>query len=157
MKKYGRKQRKIQKEKAARRAKQKQGIPFSKARNVIHFCAHCYDEPVEISYVRTLYSEDGLVIHYSIPIPIVQKWKTKSRLIPFGENECVCSKCGKRFPIERYMQMEKLLAYLSDENCEKDEKYIAELSRGLEPVRYRRISETENEILETVENEEHLS
>jgi hypothetical protein len=48
--------------------------------------------------------------------------------------------------------MQKLIAYLSNKGCVTDTSYIAKLSRGLEPVYYRRLSETEVEIIETVED-----
>lgn len=127
MKKNSRKWRKLQKEKAERRAAQKVGEPFSKERTRRHFCLHYAGRP------------GGFMLG-----------NCSSLLVPIGENECKCGKCGKIFSLDKYQQMEKLVSCLSI-SCFEDG--IEELSVGLEPVYYRRISETETEILDVVDGQ----
>jgi len=71
-----------------------------------------------------------------------------SLLIEQNENECMCVMCKKHFPVKRMEQMNQLVSYLSGKGCTTDEKLIAELSCGIEPVFYHRISETEIRIIE---------
>lgn len=49
--------------------------------------------------------------------------------------------------------MESLVDYLSNKGCVTEMKQITELSKGLEPVHCRKLSETEREILDVVEDE----
>ena len=60
----------------------------------------------------------------------------------------MCVMCKKHFPVKRMEQMNQLVSYLSRKGCTIDEKLIAELSCGIEPVFYHRISETEIRIIE---------
>ena len=87
MKKNSRKGRRLQKEKmeriAATRAKMKVGKPFSKVRKI--HCSH--------------YGSQFLGVFYS-------------HLIPYGEQECVCTKCGAVLPIEEYEKMKRINEYL---------------------------------------------
>ena len=133
MKKNGRKGRRLQKEKTERieatRAKMKVGEPFSKAKTRKKLCLHYEGTP------------GGFTVGYCY-----------SLLIPRGKTECICAKCGKVFPIEKHDQMKQLVRYLSNKGCITDVAYIMKLSKGIEPVYYRRISENEIEILETVED-----
>lgn len=127
MKKNGRKWRKEQKEKEERRviAKQTAVEPFSRERKRKHLCLHYDGIP------------GGIVAGYCY-----------SLLVPINENECQCRQCGKSFSIDKYSQMENLVDYLSNKGCVTDIKLIEKLSEGLDPVYYRRLSETETEILE---------
>ena len=127
MKKYGKKWRKLQKEKEMRKANMKIGEPYSKSRLKKRLCLHYGGRP------------GGIVPGYCF-----------SKLIPISESECICSECRKKFPIEKYKQMESLVDYLSNKGCITDGALIAALSEGIEPVYYRHLSETEIEILETV-------
>lgn len=129
MKKYGRKWRKLQKEKEMRKANVKIGEPYSKSRLKKKLCLHYGGRP------------GGILPGYCY-----------SFLHPINDKECICSVCRKTFSIKKYGQMQKLVAYLSNKGCVTDTSYIAKLSRGLEPVYYRRLSETEVEIIETVED-----
>ena len=127
MKKYGKKWRKVQKEKEISRANSKVGKPFSKARHKKHLCLHYGGVP------------GGILPGHCF-----------SKLIKINDAECMCSECRKTFSIEKYQQMESLVNYLSNKGCLTNEKLIAELSKGIEPVYYSRLSETEIEILESV-------
>ena len=127
MKKYGKKWRKLQKEKEMRKANMKVGEPYSKSRLKKRLCLHYGGIP------------GGIVPGYCF-----------SKLIPISEIECMCSECRKKFPIEKHKQMESLVDYLSNKGCMTDGALIAMLSEGIEPVYYRRLSETEVEILEAV-------
>lgn len=141
MKKYGKKWRKLEAERKIRKEHMppNTGEPFSKARKKKILCLH---------YNR-------------IPGLYATMWP-QSLLVSISEKECMCRACKKRFPIEKYAQMEELINHLSLV-CEEqmathsiseyviDEEFLdrySELSQGLEPVYYRRLSETENEILE---------
>lgn len=140
MKKYGKKWRKLEAEKKIERERiqAKAGEPFSSVRKKKILCAH-YVKRQSVGYLSS---------H--------KKWYS-SLLEPISTEECMCSTCKKRFPIEKCAQMEKLLNYLSKiSNSEhiREEvcfKRFSKLSQGLEPVYYRRLSETEIEILDTVE------
>ena len=129
MKKYGKKWRKLQKEKEMRKANMKIGEPYSKSRLKKILCLHYGGRP------------GGIVPGYCF-----------SKLIPISESECMCCECHKTFPIEKYKQMESLVDYLSNKGCMTNGTLIAMLSDGIEPVYYRRLSETEIEIIETVDN-----
>lgn len=127
MKKYGKKWRRVEAEKkiARERMQAKAGEPFSSARKKKMRCAH-----------------------YVI---VSRKWYD-SLLEPISEEECMCLACKKRFPIEKCLQMEELTEFLSGLGCVRDEEQLerySKLSQGLEPVYYRRLSETETEILAT--------
>ena len=116
------------------------GEPFSKARKKKMRCTH---------YVIGKF----LCYYYTY-------W---SFLEPISEEECMCRACKKRFPIEKYAQMEELVRLLRDpqwlmygteyylQEYHNQEYYdrLSKLSQGLEPVYYRRLSETETEILGT--------
>lgn len=130
MKKYGKKWRKIQKEKESHRANTKVGEPFSKARHKKHLCLHYGGIP------------GGFTPGFCY-----------SKLVSISDTECRCCECGKTFSIEKYNQMETLVDYLTNKGCMTDEALIAELSDGIEPVYYRRLAENEIEILETIENQ----
>ena len=130
MKKYGKKWRKLQKEKEIRKANMKVGEPYSKSRLKKRLCLHYGGRP------------GGIVPGYCY-----------SKLIPISESECICSECRKKFPIKKYKQMESLVDCLSNKGCITDGALISALSEGIEPVYYRRLSETEIEILETVTDE----
>lgn len=125
MKKNGKKWRQLQKEKEERKENMKVGEPFSRAKNKKHLCLHYGGIP------------GGFVPGHCY-----------SLLAKISETECMCCVCGKVFPIEKYDQMEKLAAYMGSKGCITDSNYIIELSKGLEPVYYRRISENEVEIIE---------
>lgn len=128
MKKGGKKWRKLQKEKEERKANIKVVEPFSKERTRKHICLHYDGTP------------GGILIGdcYSL-------------LYPINESECKCNRCGKVFSIDKYRQMEWLVDYMSNKGCVTDVAVISELSKGLEPVHYRRLSETETEILDTMD------
>ena len=130
MKKYGKKWRKLQREKEIRRANTKVGEPFSKAKNKKHLCLH----------------------YGGIPGGIVQGY-CFSKLLPISDTECICCECRKTFPLGKYQQMESLVDYLSNKGCMTDGGLIAMLSERIEPVYYRRLSENEIEILETLDNQ----
>ncbi len=130
MKKHGRKWRKLQKQKEAYEKNRKVGEPFSKSRRRKHLCLHYDGRP------------GGFVPGFCY-----------SKLVHINENECVCSECGKVFTIEKYLQMKNLVDYLSNKGCVTDFEIIAELSEGIEPVYYRRLSENEVEIVDTVKDE----
>lgn len=140
MKKHGKKWRKLEAERKIRRTRMQAnaGEPFSKAREKTILCLH-YDR---------------------IPGFYATMWP-KSLLVPVSEDECMCRACKKRFPLAKHAQMKKLISHLSLE-CEAqmathtiseyviDEEFLdrySEMSQGLEPIYYRRLSETENEIL----------
>jgi len=127
MKKHGKKWRKIQKEKEIRRENTKVGEPFSKARHKKHLCLHYAGIPGGFTWGHCY-----------------------SKLVLISDTECVCCECKKTFSIEKYKQMESLVKYLSNKGCITDGALIAALSEGIEPVYYRRLSETEIEILKTV-------
>lgn len=133
MKKYGKKWRKLQAEKKLEqeRIAAKAGEPFSKARHRKILCFHYGGRP------------GGIIAGYCY-----------SQLEKVSETECACWECGKRFPIKKYDQMEKLVKHLSNQGCVVDMKIIQRLSKGLEPVYYRRLSETEVEIVETETRED---
>ena len=77
MKKYGKKWRKLQKEKEMRKANVKIGEPYSKSRLKKRLCLHYGGRP------------GGIVPGYCF-----------SKLIPISESECMCCECHKTFPIE---------------------------------------------------------
>lgn len=94
-----------------------------------------------------------LCVHYARFELSSRRWYS-SLLEPISIKECMCSTCKKRFPIGKLVQMKELVMYLSGLECVRDGEYLnrySELSQGLEPVYYRRLSETETEILEAVE------
>ena len=130
MKKYGKRWRKLQKEKEIRRANTKVGEPFSKARHKKHLCLH----------------------YGGIPSGFTQGF-CYSKLVSISDTECRCCECGKTFSIEKYNQMEALVDYLTNKVCMTDGSLITELSDGIEPVYYRRLSENDIEILETIESQ----
>lgn len=127
MKKYSRKWRKFQKEKEIRRANAEVGEPYSKAKTKKHICLHYVGMP------------SGIIAGYCA-----------SLLEPISETECRCSVCHKVFPIEKMAQMEELVDYLFRKGCITNSKVVAELSQGIEPVYYRKLSATETEIVETI-------
>lgn len=132
MKKYGKKWRKLEAEKKIERERvqAKAGEPFSSARKKKILCLHYGGRP------------GGIIAGWCY-----------SLLVPISEEECMCRTCKKRFPIGKLTQMEELVEYLSGLGCVRDEEYFkrySELSQGLEPVYFRRLSETETEILEVV-------
>ena len=129
MKKHGKKWRKLQKEKEIRTESLKIGEPFSKAKNKKHLCLHYVGIP------------GGIIPGYCY-----------SRIRKINENEYVCTGCGKHFSAKQNEQMNMLVSYLKNKGCVTDENYISKLSRGLEPVYYRRLSETEIEIIDTANN-----
>ena len=135
MKKYGKKWRAIQKEKEAEKATMKIGEPYSRIRTKIHTCKH-YSEVVE----HQQQIRGGMVFALTF---------YNSKLSPISDNECMCSECHKLFPIDKMEQMKKLVQELFVKKA--DDAHFAELSRGLEPVRYRQISENEIEIIETLD------
>lgn len=56
------------------------------------------------------------------------------------------------FPIDKCQQMEKLTFILRNyEWYRRDDDLVKELSKGIEPVHFRRISETKIEILDIEE------
>ena len=134
MKKYGKKWRKLQKEKEIRKKNMKIGEPYSRARTKIHICKH---------YSETIYPNQiirgGMVFALTF---------YHSKLSPISDSECMCGECRKLFPINKMDQMEKLVNELFIRKT--DDAYISKLSSELEPVYYRRLSETDIEILETV-------
>ena len=125
MKKNGKKWRKIQKEKAMQRTVESATVEclVSNARKKKILCMHYWGRP-------------GGILPGSC----------HSLLIKKSEKECICTKCRKIFPIKRMAQMEQLVSYLSNKGCITDEKFIAKLSRGIEPIYYYKISETKTEI-----------
>ena len=127
MKKYSKKWRKLQKEKEIRRATTKVGDPFSKAKNKKHLCLH----------------------YGGVPGGIVPG-DCYSKLIPISDTACMCCECRKTFPIDKYQQMESLVDYLSNKGCMTHGVLIAMLSEGIAPVYYRRLSESETEIIDTI-------
>ena len=129
MKKNGKKWRKLEKEKELHNEDIKVGEPFSKAKNKKHLCLHYGGKP------------RGIVPGYCY-----------SKIRKISENEYACTECGKRFSAKQNEQMNTLVSYLTSKGCCTDTIYIAKLSRGLEPVYYRRLSETEIEIIDTVDN-----
>ena len=129
MKKHGKKWRKVQREKEMSRANSKVGEPFSRARNKKRLCLHYGGVP------------GGILPGHCY-----------SKLIHISDTECMCSECRKTFSIEKYQKMESLVNYLYNKGYLTDEKLIAKLSKGIEPVYYCRLSETEIEILERVTN-----
>lgn len=130
MKKYGKKWRKLEAEKKIERERvqAKAGEPFSSARKKKTLCLHYGGRP------------GGIIAGWCY-----------SLLVPISEEECICSVCKKRFPIGKLAQMEELVEFLSYSGCVRDEDRYSKLSQGLEPVYFRRLSETETEILEVVE------
>ena len=136
MKKGGKKWRKLQKETEERRAfsEANAGEPFSKARTRKILCLHYDGRP------------GGILPGHCY-----------SKLVPLNADKCKCHDCGKVFSAEKYEQMNRLVHYLSNKGCVTDMEYIAELSKGLEPVYYCRISETEIKIVETVEDKIMMS
>ena len=129
MKKHSKKWRKLEKEKELRNENIKVGEPFSKAKNKKHLCLHYGGKP------------GGIVPGYCY-----------SKIRKISENEYACIECKKRFSAKQNEQMNMLVSYLTRKGCCIDTIYIAKLSRGLEPVYYRRLSETEIEIIDTVDN-----
>ncbi len=129
MKKNGRKWRKLQEEKANYEKNRKVGEAFSKAKNRKLLCLHYAGTP------------GGIVPGFCC-----------SKLFPINEKECKCVDCGKVFSMEKYEQMEQLVDYLSNKGCVTDVELIKELSLGIEPVHYRRLSETEIEIIDVVDD-----
>lgn len=73
-----------------------------------------------------------------------------SLLESISDTECRCSVCHQVFPIEKVQQMDNLITYINTKGCTTEIKIIANLSRGIEPVYYRRLSENETEIIETI-------
>lgn len=122
MKKNGKKWRKYQKENESCRRNVKIGEPYSNQRK--YLCLHYDGIP------------GGFIVGYCY-----------SKLTPLNECECVCRECGKVFPIEKYRQMEQLVTYLTNKGCLTDKTLIKNLSKGLEPVYYCRISENEIKII----------
>ena len=64
-----------------------------------------------------------------------------SDLRPFSETDCICSKCGHLFPIEKIEQMKQLFERInelhdSDVSIWEDEVFL-KLYQGLEPIWYR--------------------
>ena len=102
------------------------GEPFSKAKNRKHLCLHYSGSPGGF----------GPGCCFSL-------------LTKISETQCQCIECRKLFPIEKYDQMEELVAYLNEKGCITDGNLIFRLSEGIEPVYYRRISANEVEILDT--------
>lgn len=98
-----------------------------------------------------------LCLHYGQITSKIAEGYCYSLLAPINENECQCRQCGKIFPIDKYLQMEELVKYLSDKGCVTDinlldTALIKKLLDGLAPVHYNRISETETEILDEVKD-----
>ena len=125
MKKHGKKCRKLQAEKEARKEQIKVGEPYSKSRKKKRFCDHYY------------------------------------KLRPISDSEFICTQCHKIFSIDKLEQMKKLIDYRYRNRPKNPFRYlcddcfdeeISELSRGLEPVYYRQLSENETEIIETIES-----
>ena len=124
MKKNGKKWRKIQKEKSMRTvAITNVTHPVSDIRKKKILCTHYIGRP-------------GGILPGSCHSLLIEK----------SEKECICTKCRKIFPIKRMAQMEQLVSYLSNKGCITDERFIAKLSRGIEPIYYYKISETKTEI-----------
>ena len=133
MKKYGKKWRKLEAEKKIERERiqAKAGEPFSSVRKKKILCTH---------YVKM--QSFGYLSDY-------KEWYS-SLLKPISKEECMCSTCKKRFPIEKCAQMEKLLKHLSNSNCVPDEKYFghySQMSQRLNSAYFRILSETEMEEL----------
>ena len=121
MKKNGRKWRKLQKEKELKKKTVTSiAAPFSKVSKKKTLCRHYTGVP------------GGLI-----------PGSCHSLLIERSDKECICIKCQKGFPIKRMAQMNQLVAYLSNKGCITDEKLIAKLSRGIQPIYYYKLSETE--------------
>lgn len=125
MKKYSRKWQKIQQEKEMLRANTV-GEPFSKTKTKKHLCY----------YIGV---PSGIVVGHCA-----------SLLEPISKMECRCSICHKVFSIEKMAQMDELVDYLFRKGCITQRKVVVELSRGIEPVYYRRLSENETEFFETI-------
>lgn len=127
MKKYGKKWRKIQQEKEIRRAHTKVGEPFSKAKTRKHICLHYVGVP------------SGFTVGNCC-----------SLLEAISDTECKCRICHRIFPIEKLEQMENLLTYLNAKRDITELEIIINLTHGIEPLYYRRLSEKEIEILELI-------
>lgn len=134
MKKHSKKWRKIQKEKEIRRANTKVGESFSKAKTKKNLCLHYIGVP------------SGFIVG-----------NCHSLLESISDIECRCSVCHQVFPIEKVQQMDNLITYLNTKGCTTEIKIIANLSRGIEPVYYRRLSENETEIIDTITDKIVLS
>ena len=128
MKKNGKKWRRLQKEKELRKAMiTKVSVPFSKSRNKKRLCLHYSGRP------------GGIIVGHCY-----------SLLTKKSEKECECCICKKVFPIEKITQMKQLVDYLSNKGCVTDVERIAKLSKGIEPVYYYKLSETETRIEEVI-------
>lgn len=128
MKKNGRKYRKLQKEKELQKADRKPmkvGEPFSRVSKKRRIC-----------------------LHYGMIGGGIIAGKGYSYLHPVSEDMCQCGCCGKKFPIEAMETMKHLIEYLECAGCCISAGMIRELSEGIEPVAYYRISEIECRICE---------
>ena len=124
MKKYGKKWRKLQKEKESLKK-----TNVSTARPFLRTC-----------------QTKMLCTHYTGRVGGILPGSCHSLLIEKNEKECICTKCKKVFPIKKMAQMNRLVAYLSNKGCMTDEKLINKLSRGIEPAYYYKVSENEMKI-----------
>lgn len=165
MKKNGRKDRKLQKEKLEQKKNQK-NIPFSKASKKVHICKHygiCSGSHLKMngSYSDILLAPSEKMANLmkrmtlQSPIKICLKCGKAvhengdhyiSKLVLSGENECKCKECGAVFPAELFNRMEQLVDVLSNEVVESNSERWKTLTEGMEIVYYRRVSEQEKEI-----------
>ena len=130
MKKNGKKYRRLQKEKAMRKAniivgdgskrREREANRVERENKKIHTCYHYFREKHEINRADILnYPIEEIEYEWMHILfkGIIQNYyycPKVSAILRISAYECRCAICNKIFPIDKYFQMQELLKYIND-------------------------------------------